>query len=108
MLITVGWIVLAVLVLALQFYAMYAKPGEGPLSRHVMQLRNLFIGELVVVTLFSWLTWHWFIEPTVYGEMWAVSPTGDIISVVVGVILAGLLFVFNRKRIEAKQESAES
>ena len=83
------WALLGVAALVLQAVAMTRGDTNAKLSRHIERLRVSAVARVPLIATWSWLTWHWFIEPRFIpqwrseGNWWP-----DIIVVVVAALAA--------------------
>ncbi len=87
------WLFLGVAALALQGVALASGSTSSKLSRHIERLRVHAIARVPLMMGWSWLTYHWFVEPRFFpawrrGSNW----TPDIVILVV----SGLLAYFTR------------
>jgi membrane protein YdbS with pleckstrin-like domain len=82
------WVVLFTIALTFQLNAVFTGNRWGMLTSSVRWMRARLWGRLVVLPAWTWLTWHWFIEPKSlgYGVFW-----DDAIAITIGVALAAYL-----------------
>lgn len=83
-----GWLTILVSILVLEFAAL-GRPEKGDtLSEQVWALMRNRWAAALLVALWSWLTWHFFIEPKFFKDWFLVSWTDDLLVIVSGVTLS--------------------
>lgn len=92
---TTLWIALLIGVLVVEFAAIVNKDYGDTLSEHVWRLMTTIAGSFVLISLWFWLTWHFFIEPRFFTELWLDVWTDDYI--VVGAGLLAAIFLRRKK-----------
>ena len=80
------WLVLFLVAVGFQLFAVARKSRRGMLTNSVRWLRARMLGRLLVFPLWVWLTWHWFLEPRSLAAHWY----DDVIAVLLGVLIAVL------------------
>lgn len=81
------WLALFGVAVSFQIVAVARRSRWGMLTNSVRWLRARLLGRLLLFPLWSWLTWHWFIEPRALAPGWG----DDVVAVGVGVLIAGLI-----------------
>ena len=75
------WLVLGVIAVTFQLYSALTGNKWGMLTSSIRWLRVRLWGRLIVLPAWTWLTWHWFLEPRALSTvLWP-----DIIAILVGV-----------------------
>lgn len=100
------WVLLFVIAIGFQMVSVVRGSRWGMLTSSVRWLRARLAGRMLLFPAWSWLTWHWFIEPRVLASSWV----DDALAVGVGVLLAFLVDYedwFATKRVEEARSSAE-
>ena len=91
------WALLGLAALALQFVALATGSTDSKLSRHVERLRVHAIARVPLMMGWSWLTYHWFIEPRYFPKWRRESNwTPDFIIV----IISGIFAWFSRSKAQ--------
>lgn len=81
------WSALIFIAVIFQLQAVARGDRWGQLTSSVRWLRARLVGRLVLFPFFTWLTWHWFLEPVaLIGSWWP-----DLAAIGVGVVFALLL-----------------
>jgi len=98
----VVWIALIVVALAFQLQAVARGDHWGMLTSSTRWLRVRLWGRVILLPAFTWLTWHWFIEPPGMTRMFY----DDLLAILVGLLLALVLDYDDLER-GAKRHKAE-
>lgn len=78
------WLVLGVIALSFQLYSVFTGTRWGMLTSSVRWLRARLWGRLIVLPAWTWLTWHWLIEPRALGtRLW-----DDLVAIALGIVIA--------------------
>jgi len=80
-----------VAVLAIEAGALSNKQYGDTLSEQVWALMTTVSGAFILVSLWFWLTWHFFIEPRFFESLWLTTFTDDYIVIGAGLFAATLL-----------------
>lgn len=79
-----GWVVVAVLAALVEGYALGGRT-TATLSSVVREQLETGLGRALLVPFWTWLSWHWFLAPT-------MRPTWrDLVAIGVGLVLAAAL-----------------
>jgi hypothetical protein len=92
---TLTWIALGVTALVLQGWGIAT--GRGMLTHRIRRLRATLAGELVLLPLWTWLTWHWFLQPEGSGH-WVA----DVAAALGGAVLAVVSYRSARRHVESE------
>lgn len=87
----IGWVFLFLAVLALEVGALVRKEYGDTLSEQVWKLMKTLPGAFVLVTLWLWLTWHFFVEPAFFEQWFLTTWIDDYIVVGLGLLAAMFL-----------------
>ena len=87
----IGWVILFGLILFWEWGALVNEDFGDTLSEQVWKLMKTIPGSFALVSLWSWLTWHFFIEPRFFESLWLTTYQDDLIVVMVGLFAATFL-----------------
>lgn len=87
----IGWAFLVVAVLVLEIGALLNQDYGDTLSEQVWTLMKTVTGSFILVSLWFWLTWHWFIEPRFFEQWFLTNWTDDYAVVGLGLLAATFL-----------------
>lgn len=88
------WVVLISVGAAAEIYALLRHNWSGTLSWQVWRLHDSLAGTVFLWSIWSWLTWHWVVEPVFRGG--TAMGKDDSVAILLGA-LSGLLVRLRRK-----------